>query len=224
MDGLLAKRGQRLPRVGKALLRPPVAMPPVIVQQPFAQGLNGRRLQGRLQGGEHLVAAGVEVGELADQALPHPFGGKGRRQIQASAMHSGADGRLNRGAILRFVYGTLLAHAGKHQVAPAQRPLRPVDGVAGAGCLGNAGQHGQLRQAQRHQGLAVVGAGGSLGAVGPLAEWHHVDVKLQNLVLGQLLLDLQRQQHLLEFAQKAPLQAEGDIARQLHGDGAGAGA
>ena len=81
-----------------------------------------------------------------------------------------------------------------------------------------------MRNVQLVQGLAVVGASGRLSAVGALPERHLVDVELEYLVLLKLRFDLQRQQHLLELAQETPFQAERDVARQLHGDGARAGA
>ena len=80
-----------------------------------------------------------------------------------------------------------------------------------------------LLQAEFQEGLSVIGNGGRLGAVGTFTERNRVQVQLQDFVLGQLLFDLQRQQHLLELADEGLFETEGDVACQLHGDGACAG-
>ena len=123
-------------------------------------------------------------------------------------MQSGGYGRRHGVVVFGVGDGALGAHSRQHEVAAPERPFRAIDGIAGGWRLQYASQHGQLGNVQFSQGLAVVGAGCRLGAVGALPERHLVDVELQNLVLLKLRFDLQRQQHLLELAQEAPLQAE----------------
>ena len=56
--------------------------------------------------------------------------------------------------------------------------------------------------------------------VGALAEKNLVDVELEDLVLGEFTLDLQRKQNLVELADVGLLAAEEEIPGDLHGDGA----
>src|SRR5438105_1341359 len=59
-------------------------------------------------------------------------------------------------------------------------------------------------------------------AVRPLPEEDLVDVELEDLVLGEIRLDLEGQQHFRELAGERLLAREEERARHLHGDGAGA--
>jgi hypothetical protein len=59
-------------------------------------------------------------------------------------------------------------------------------------------------------------------AVGALAEVDLVDVDLENLVLGEVVLDLEGEQRLVDLARQGLLAGQEEIARHLHGDGAGA--
>ena len=86
----------------------------------------------------------------------------------------------------------------------------------------DAREHRPLGQSELIQGPSVVGVCGSLSAVGALAEGYDVQVELKDLVLGQLPLDLYREQHFLEFPQRFLFRRKGNVARELHGDGAGA--
>jgi hypothetical protein len=67
---------------------------------------------------------------------------------------------------------------------------------------------------------AGVSSGGE--AVGALAEEDLVDVELEDLVLGEVGLDLEGEQHFRELARERLLAREEEGARDLHGDGRGA--
>ena len=58
-------------------------------------------------------------------------------------------------------------------------------------------------------------------SVRALAEIDLVDIELEYLVLGEAVLDLEREQHLVKFARKGFFLGQKKIARNLHGDGAG---
>ena len=88
--------------------------------------------------------------------------------------------------------------------------------------LGQPGQHGELGQRKILHRLAEIGACGGLEAVGALAEVNLVDVELENLVLGEVVLDLHRQHRLGQFARHGLFIRQEEIARHLHGDGGGA--
>ena len=55
-----------------------------------------------------------------------------------------------------------------------------------------------------------------------VAEIDLVEIKLQNLIFGQRLLDLERQQHLANLAGIGLAVAQKEVTRQLHGYGAAA--
>ena len=103
-------------------------------------------MQRFLEGGEHLVALRVEVGELVDQLLANPFRGERCRHIEVAPKDSGGNRRVEGRTVLAFGDRLLITHAIEHQVAAPQCAFRSVDRIAGAGCLGDAGQHGKLRK------------------------------------------------------------------------------
>ena len=206
------------------LLRPAIAVAPVVGDQSTLQRLLGGALQARVERRMH-DHPGVDVFAEAFEQLPaNPLGGIGRRQIDAGAEHLRRDGRGNRLAVFVVADRALGKHPPQHQIAPVQRPSGAVDRIAPLGLLDDAGEHRHLRQVQLGDRLAVVRLRGGLHAVGALSESHDVHVELENLVLAKLPLHLQGQQHLLEFADELLPVAERDDLRQLHRQRACAGA
>ena len=96
------------------------------------------------------------------------------------------------------------------------------DGVVERGGLGQAGQHGGLGNAHVLDRLAEIGFGSRSKAVGTIAQEDLVEVDLEDLVLGQRVLELECQQHLVDFAREGLFGGEIDVARHLHGNGGGA--
>ena len=182
-----------------AALGAPVAVATVVTDQPGTDRALRRGLVLGVEGGI-CNEAGVEVGTVAFlELLAYPLGRVGCRQIDLGIELGGRDGRCPRSAVLGLGDRALLEHPTQHEIAPVERPLRPVDGVAAAGLLHDSGEHGELREVQLVNRLAVVGVGRRLDPVGPFAERHDVHVKLENLLLAELLLDLERKQHLFEL-------------------------
>ena len=72
-------------------------------------------------------------------------------------------------------------------------------------------------------GATVVDLRRSPDPVGALAEEDLVDVELEDLVLGEFALDLQREQDLVELADVGLLPGEEEVPGHLHGDGAAPG-
>ena len=93
-----------------------------------------------------------------------------------------------------------LVHAVEHDVAPGHGPLGEVHRVGRAGVLRQAGEQGRLRQAELAGGDAEVVLRRGLDAVGPVAVVDEVEVALEDLVLGQLLLQRDGVLQLLELA------------------------
>ena len=87
--------------------------------------------------------------------------------------------------------------------------------------MGRPRQHGGLRRRQFLQVLAEIDLGRRGEAVGALAKVNLVDVQLENLVLAEIVLDLEGQQHLQHLAGDGLLAGQEEIARHLLGNGAG---
>ena len=110
-------------------------------------------------------------------------------------------------------------HAAQHQQLATPGTLGVDHGVGPDRVLRQAGQHGRFGQAQRRQRLAEVHLGRRAEAVRALPQVDLVHVQLEDLVLAQLALDLQRQQRLLDLALgRAPGRQE-EGARHLLRDG-----
>ena len=85
--------------------------------------------------------------------------------------------------------------------------------------LGQTCQHGEFGQAEGLHRLAEVSARCGLEAVGALPQVNLVDVKLENLVLGKIVLDLHRQHGFGQLAGERLFVRQEEVARHLHGDG-----
>ena len=202
-----------------------IAVATVVTQEAASQCRGGGALMRRHHGGVGRVTGTVNLLAVPLHELAaHPFGHIGRLKLDGAPVDLRRDGRVTRRLVGFAPDGALLQHPAQHEIAPFQRPLGTVDGVARIGPLDDAGEHRQLREIELGEGLVVVSVGRRLGAIGAFAEEQHVDVELKHLFLAELLLDLDRQQHLLELANESLFQRERDVARQLHGDGGRAGA
>ena len=109
-------------------------------------------------------------------------------------------------------------HAPQHVLLALARALRIRNRVVGGRRFWQAGEHGGLREAQLVERLAEVDLRGGGETVGALPEVDLVDVELEDLVLAQVVLDLEREQRLVELARQRLLGGEEEIARHLHGD------
>ena len=96
-------------------------------------------------------------------------------------------------------------------------------GIVARRGLGDRGQRRRLGHVEVADRLAEVALGGGLDAVGAVAEVDLVEVELEDLVLGVLLLDLAGDLGLAELPAErlvAPADVLGpDVPRQLHRDG-----
>ena len=198
-------------------------MPAIVGDQAATNGLLRGCLERRVQRGMG-DEAGIDVLPVAlEQLPPHPLGRIGGGEVDVALKDPSADRFRDRLLVVGLADRALLAHSAQYQIAPRQGPLRAVDGIAALGLLDDAGEHRDLGEIQLVHRLAVVGVGRRLDAVGVLAERHDVHVELENLVLVELLLYLQRQEHLLELADELLLVAERYDLRQLHRKRAGPG-
>ena len=151
----------------------------------------------------------------------YPLGHVGRRYIQFPLVQFGRQGLCDCRAVGGRVDRALIPHACQNEVATPQCPFGTVDRVTGAWRLGNAGKHGKLRHGQLIQRFTVIGVRSGLRAIGAFPIRDRVDVQLEDFVFAELLLDLEREEHLFELTDEGLFQRQRDVARQLHGDGAG---
>jgi len=94
--------------------------------------------------------------------------------------------------------------------------------VIGRRRFGQAGEHGGFGNRDVLERFAEVGFGGRGKTIGPVAQEDLVHVDLQDLVLGEHVLEFVGQQDLVDLAGVGLLGRQVHIARHLHGDGRGA--
>ena len=88
------------------------------------------------------------------------------------------------------------------RVEPGRRLRQPRD-------------HRELGEPEVRDGVPVVDLRRGADTVGALAEEEFVDVELEDFVLGELPLDLQREQDLVELADAGLLPAEEEVPGHL---------
>ena len=208
---------------GGAYFRSAIALALVVVDQRLAQGRHRRLLACRLQRGDHHIAVGVQCfAVLGVEIGAHHLG-----QVLGLDFHIGVlQRRAHRRGTGQFQLGIgdefQLVHAAQHIIAAVAGTLGAGGRVVARGRLGQAAQDRHLRKAQLIQRLAEIDLCRRAHAVGAIAQIDFVQIGLEDLFLGQLLLHLQGQQDLLELAGIGALVRQEEIARQLHGDGAAA--
>ena len=106
---------------------------------------------------------------------------------------------LGRGDVLGAGQAQAL-HPVEDDVAPGLRLLGVEHRVVGGRLLDDAGEQGGLAQVELRRADTEVVERGRLDAVGLVAVVDEVEVALEDLVLGEVLLDVQRVLQLLELA------------------------
>ncbi len=124
--------------------------------------------------------------------------------------------------MLLLGYQPEFEHAPQHVVAAILCPLRAGDGVGGGGRLGQCGQDGHLVQVEFVQVATEIDRGRGGDAICALPEIDLVQVQFEDLVLGQLPFDLQREEDFADLALIGALPGQKEVAGKLHGDGAAA--
>ena len=110
-------------------------------------------------------------------------------------------------------------HRVEDHVSPVAGALGRSAGVVAAGVVEESREQGRLCQVEVVDVDVEVGAGGGLHPVRPAAEVHGVEVPLEDLLLGEALLELQRDARLRELAVQGQLVACDRVLRQLLRDG-----
>ena len=198
-----------------------VPMTGVILEQRLAQRRIRRALELAVEGCVDLVSGGVHVVPVRlFHVRTHHFRNVGRFDLDREPVDSCAHRRIAGGVVLVLSDVVELQHAPEHVVATHDRLLRIGDGVEPRRRLGQPRDHCELGERELRDRHPVVDLRRGPDPVGPLAEKDLVDVELEDLVLGELTLDLQREEDLVELADVGLLPAEKEIPGHLHGDGA----
>src|SRR6185295_2045557 len=98
------------------------------------------------------------------------------------------------------------------------RALRVRDRIVSRGCARQAGDRCRLGERQLVERLAEVHLCRGRRAVRTLSKEDLVEIKSQDLRLGELVLDAEGQKDLFQLAVKAALRCKKHVARELHGD------
>jgi hypothetical protein len=111
----------------------------------------------------------------------------------------------------------VLGHVAQRLVAPGLGRGRVALGVGVLGRADGTGEERGLGQRELLHVLAEVGARGGLDAVRAAPEVNGVEVALEDLLLGELTLQLQREHRLLDLAGERALLAEVGVLHVLLG-------
>ena len=193
----------------------------VVLQQPLAQRRVGGALEPAVEGRPDPVPAGVGVFPVRLlHVRAHHLRDVGRLDLDGESVDLRGHRRVAGGVVLVLLDVAELQHAPQHVVPAHDRLLRVGDGVEPGRRLGQARDHGELGKRELGDRAPVVHLRRGTDSVGALAEEDLVDVELQDLLLAELALDLQREQDLVELADVDLLPGEEEVPGHLHGDGA----
>ena len=223
VDQGIVNRVFEFARVGRQVdeaLGAAVVLPQLIVHDAAAQRLVGHFLVVGAHRGVNIQAARVNLGTvLREHELACHLG-----HVIGMGLRAGggvADFQLFFFGRFRLGLGdeVVFQHALDDVELARARTLGVVDGVVGRRRFGQAGEHGRLGNADVFQRLAEVRFSGRGKAIGALAQVNLVQVNLEDLVFAQQVLELEGQQHFVNFAGEGFFGRQVDIARHLHGDG-----
>jgi hypothetical protein len=208
-----------------AAFRPAIAVAAVVVEHALAHRLVGRLLVASADRGVDPEPAHVRrLAVLLDDRGARHLGDVVGAQRKGFALAGGREvERLGERRLVLLVGDPAhVVHPAQHVVLAFGRPLGIHDGVLPGGRLGEARQHRGLGRREVLQALPEVHVGGRGESIGPLAQVDLVDVELEDLVLGEVRLDLEREEDLGELPGEGLLAREEEGARHLHRDRAGA--
>ena len=134
----------------EAQLRPPIAVPPVVVQEPGAKRGVGGALAGTVEGRVDTVTAYVNLfAQLFLERDAHHFRRVGGLHLHLETMALRTDRCGERGGVHIGVDEPELQHAAKHVVATGERALRIHDGIEARRSLGQSGEHRSRTESRR---------------------------------------------------------------------------
>ena len=176
--------------------------------------------------GGDVVAAGVDLlaaqSRLVDELLAHHLQqvavGAGVQLVRLRGDGGGHGGLV----VLGPGDVAVLEHVAQDALEAGLRLARVDRRVPGAGGGQDAGEQGRLRDRHLRGGVAEVRLRGGLDAVGAAPEVDRVEVGAEDLLLGQLPVDLNGHDRLLELAQVGAGRIDVVVLDVLLGQGGGA--
>ncbi len=171
-----------------------------VVRHHRGHGDLGGLLDCRVEGGEDAQAApgqqlptflgvGAQCRAL-EQPAPHLVGEVGVAHPVGMSPGEQRDGLLCGAQCVTDLDPAELEHHIEDDLAALECGLEVVVGVEVGGGSNHPGEQGRLAQRELRHGLAEVALGGGAGSEGALAEEDGVQVSLEDLLLGEGLLDL----------------------------------
>jgi hypothetical protein len=197
------------------------AVAAVVLFQAVHQRDPGGRLHLRIQGRAHVVAAFVQAGtQGGDAALAHLLDEIVGVAI-GGAPGCGLDDQVLVHGLLGLFLGdpALLGHLAQHPVATGHRLGLVADRMVVVRPLRQRGQVGALRQGQVRQRLAEIIVGCGADAKRAVTQPDLVQIQLEDLLLGQRLLQAMSQDRFLELATDRGVAGQQDVLGDLLGDG-----
>jgi hypothetical protein len=158
--------------------------------------------------------------EALVQVAANELGEVGRR-LEVVELGLGELGRLGKLCfVLRLGQHLVVEHATQHVTTPFLGELGVAKRRVLRRALGQAREQRTLRDAELLHALVEVGPCGLADAVGTGPEVDLVQVEVEDLVLGQVALDAQRQDRLADLARVGLLRCEQERLHHLLRDGA----
>ncbi len=192
-------------------------------EQPGPERGLGRRLNPDIHRGLNLQTLVVEpvdaIGLL--EMLAHVLGEE-RTDLRLAGMPRHRERTGDRLAIVGLRDEALREHAIEHVVAPRHDLVGVAVRAELARALDDPGERRGLGKRQVAHAVAEIGARRALHAVVAMAEEDDVQVHREDLLLGELLLELDGEERLRDLAPPALLVGQEELAGELHGDRGGA--
>ena len=207
---------------------PVPALAGIVAHQPVAQRRRRQLLQSRVERGPDPQAARINaifavVGVLAifgDQRAAHVLDEIASHHLATAAAHGHGVERLRpRLGKLRFGDEAVALHLTQHPVAPLDRAALEALGAIVGRRLGQDRKISRLVQLELVHILVEIGARRRLHAIGVAAEEYLVEVELQDLLLGERVLDTVGEDRLADLAGIGDLVGQQQVLRDLLGDG-----
>ncbi|MCM2332595.1 MAG: hypothetical protein NDI82_01460, partial [Anaeromyxobacteraceae bacterium] len=200
--------------------RATVAVSPVVVDYPAAHRPVGGLLLAVIDGGDDAQPAAVNViGKPLGRYLARHFGdvlGVDAKVIDVALDVEGFGlGRLP----LDFIDESKLVHAAQDVALAQLRTLRIHHRIEARRRFRQSCEHRCFGNADVLQRLAIVDVGSGGETIGTLPQVYLVDVELKDLILAEIVLDFESQQHLVELSRQGFFGRKEEVAGHLHGDG-----
>ena len=197
----------------------------IVGDEAVDQSLAADLLETRIERRAHGEAAAIELvlAEEIDDVAAHFLGEEFRRgEPRAGLAHLHAE-RLGLGGLALFLGDeAVLDHAIDHPVAAGDGALRKAERIVVARRLGQRREIGAIGDRQLVQRLVPIGLRRCGHAIGAAAEINLVQIKLEDLLLGEGALDADGEDRLFQLALDGLVARQEEVLGDLLGDGRGA--